>query len=46
MEELVPDLEGSITANDLFDLPHDEYRFQFRMTTIVARDETKQEHDN
>jgi len=45
MEELVPDLDGAVTAKDLFNLPEDEHRFKFRTTKMVADSGTENNDD-
>lgn len=47
IEELVPDVNGAITAKDLFDLPEDEHRFKFRTTKMKADENPeKREYDD
>ena len=46
MEELVPDLEGSITAKVLFNLQENEHRFRFRTTTMLVGDEKERARDH
>lgn len=44
MEELVPDLDGPITAKDLYNLPEDEHRFKYRTTIMEAGDDKDSVH--
>lgn len=44
MEELVPDLDGPITAKDLYNLPEDEHRFKYRTTIMEAGDDKDRVH--